>query len=587
MITYTDWNVGTGERHIHWYDVATHADHVVAGGPWKQNDPAIYSDHIVFTGDTGGGIWDLYMVDISDLVPTANNITNTASVSERFPSLDGGHVVYQTTTDNEIWACEYDGSDQQEISFLDELQADYGHFYNPDIDDGIAVWYGREHSFLHGVWYDDEIYCYDFNRGFGFLITANSTGDVGARIGDGTVAWIASDGGANGCVRTYEFATDMKRWVAPGSLWQSVNTFADIKAGRVAWNDGRASRNDIYTAKRRCVAERIPTTVTDRYGTAAAMAKKSHWVQSNSWKGTKYVIIASGEDAAAADPLAAAGLCWTYDAPLLLTAQKRLPADTANTLKAMKLDEPSLKIIVVGGTTSVPAARMGDLAAIVGKPNVERLLSTGGRYDMAAAISRRMRTVRPAEVGPDVLFANGADPAKFFDALALSAISRHRGAPILLVSKDSVPSATANELAVLAAHVPVHMEVPLRRWIGGGPATISEATRTTLGVPADHRWYGANRYETAKVIAENATHAYFAGPGTIGTAAKIPDALAGGAMVGRFGGVVLVTSGRGLSAEAASYTYANRMKVQDYYVLGGTASVPNSIKSAIQVQLDR
>lgn len=593
IVTYTDWDSGTGERHIHWYDTATYTDHVVAGGPWAQNNPAIYSDHIVFKGDTGSGHDDLYMVDISDLVPTAVNITNTPTVREFDPSIDAGHVVYQTVSDNEIWACEYDGSDQQEISFLAEAGTDYGEFNDPDIDDGIAVWYGREHSILHGWVFDYEIYCYDFNRGMGFKITDNSTNDSHARIGDGTIAWFDFNGGANGCIRTYEFATDTKRWVAPDSFWQSLPAPVDVKAGRIAWPDGRDSRNDIYTAKRRCVAERIPTTVTDRYGTAVAMAKTSHWVPTSSWKNTDYVIIASGEDAAAADPLAAAGLCWTYDAPLLLTAQKRLPADTANALKAIKLDEPDVKVIVVGGTTSVPAARMGELAAIVGKTNVERLLSTGSRYDMAAAISKRMRTVRPNEISPDVFLANGADPAKFFDALALSAISRGQGAPILLVAKDSVPAATTNELAVLTTHVPVHLPGhTLRRWIGGGPATVSEATRATLGVPANRRWYGANRYETAKVIAQNAIANYFASPGSICIATKIPDALAGGAMIGRtgafpLGGVVLVTSDKSLSAEAAAFTYANRMKVQDYYVLGGTTSLPNPIKTAIQAQLDR
>ena len=45
------------------------------------------------------------------------------------------------------------------------------------------------------------------------------------------------------------------------------------------------------------------------------------------------VIVASGEDPGQADALAASGLCWAYDAPLLLTGAQVLPAVAADTLR--------------------------------------------------------------------------------------------------------------------------------------------------------------------------------------------------------------------------------------------------------------
>ncbi|TLM79415.1 MAG: hypothetical protein FDZ75_08860, partial [Actinobacteria bacterium] len=52
----------------------------------------------------------------------------------------------------------------------------------------------------------------------------------------------------------------------------------------------------------------------NRYSTAVEIAKEGF----PGWEGVDTVVIASGDDRAAADPLAASGLCWLYDAPLLL-----------------------------------------------------------------------------------------------------------------------------------------------------------------------------------------------------------------------------------------------------------------------------
>ncbi len=587
MIVYVDRDSGSGRRTLRWYDSATNVEGELTGGPFHQNYPSIDGDIVVFEGDEGGGIHDLYVVDLSATVPAAVNITNTPGSSETYPSVEGNRVVFHTTEDGgDVFSCNLDGSNRVKRSLDNVMNPIFeGSSEMANIDGGIAVW--QTWNALGDT--DYEVYYYDFNRGFGGRLTENADGDNYPRIGDGTVAWIAGGGGIAGCVRTYEFASDTYSWISPGSMWMNNPPWStiDVAGGRLAWNDARSSRVDVRTAKRRCVAERIPSSSTDRFGTAAAMARTSHEDENGEWHSVNTAIVASGDDRAAADPLAAAGLCWAYDAPLLLTSAKYTPQSTLAVLADIKHDNPALEVIVVGGATSVPQARVSELEAAVGVGKVKRLLATGSRYDMAVKISQTMRTQRPAEVGPQILFANGADPDKFFDALALSAISRGRGAPILLVSKDKVPAQTAQEADLLVSTILANQAVPAFKIIGGGPNTVSEAVRAQLGVSPSWRWYGQNRYATARVIAEKAIAAYWAKPAYVAIAAKVPDALAGGAMIGRNGGVLLVTKGDSLSTDTSYSLFQNRWKALDCYVLGGPMSVTAGTFNAVQAQLNK
>ena len=167
---------------------------------------------------------------------------------------------------------------------------------------------------------------------------------------------------------------------------------------------------------------------------------------------------------AAADPLAAAGLCGVYDAPLLLVSAEFTPSEVKSVIAEMAADNSgtSISVHIVGGPVSVPDARYNDLAAAVGSDRLtkDRLLATGDRFDMAAEIARDMQRV--SGTTPDtVLVANGADMSKFFDALALSPIAAAEAYPILLVSEDAIPRATN---AVLGEIKPSAVD---RRWRPG------------------------------------------------------------------------------------------------------------------------
>jgi glucose/arabinose dehydrogenase len=331
----------------------------------------------------------------------------------------------------------------------------------------------------------------------------------------------------------------------------------------------------------------------DRYSTAVRIARSAYDpAGTGAWPGVAHVILASGEDRAAADPLAAAGLCWAYDAPLVLTTASRVPSDVRNAIAEMVKANGTVTLHVVGGKVSVPWARIQEIRAHVSsslgisasqaaaRVRYDRPTPNGNRYELAASIARRMQFVEanvPGKTMADAaLIANGADPTKFFDPLALSPIAAANGAPILLVAKDGVPSATRNYLLA---------DSPTEVVIGGGPATVSWSTGAAVG--ATTRWYGPDRYYTATAIANGAVAKGWLDDSAAGIAAKLPDAMTGGSTIGaNQRGVLLITQGERLTNTTASWLAANRASITDCYVFGGPASIDDEVRRGIARALD-
>ncbi|MDH4140815.1 MAG: carboxypeptidase regulatory-like domain-containing protein, partial [Coriobacteriia bacterium] len=323
-----------------------------------------------------------------------------------------------------------------------------------------------------------------------------------------------------------------------------------------------------------------PVRVADRtrFSTAvdiARMAFDDDGDPSNGtqWENVDHVVIASGDDRAAADPLAASGLCGLYDAPLFLVSANDVPAEVEVAVHEIVDQGDAVTVHIVGGTTSVPDARFTELSNAVGGGLIkDRILATGGRYDLAAAIARRMASVSGSD--PDtVLVANGADSEKFFDPLALSPISAAQGFPIVLVSRDSIPGATQSVIDDFA---------PTTVIVGGGPLTVSDSVKTSLGAL---RWYGTSRYTTAINIANNAIGEGWLSDSAVGVAAKLPDALTGGGVIGRMGGVLLLTKGDTLTPETGAWIQAHKANITNCYVFGGPNSVSTAVVNAIKAKL--
>jgi len=188
-----------------------------------------------------------------------------------------------------------------------------------------------------------------------------------------------------------------------------------------------------------------------------------------------------------------------------------------------------------------------------------------------------MKAKLGAAMPSTALIANGADSTKFFDALSMSPISNRNRFPLLLVAANSVPAETAAALTDLALTT---------RYIAGGTNTVSESVASQLGVPAGNRLAGSTRYTTATTIANRAIAEGWNDAHAVGLAAKLPDALSGGAAVGSLGGVLIITPGGSLDANAATMVSDNASELAHCYIFGGTNSVSAAVKSEVDSIID-
>jgi putative cell wall-binding protein len=329
----------------------------------------------------------------------------------------------------------------------------------------------------------------------------------------------------------------------------------------------------------------------DRFSTAVKIAREGFDADGNTsngtdWDGITDVIIASGEDRAAADPLSASGLAWAEDAPLFLVSSSMTPHQVKVAVKEIASQAPgTVTVHIVGGTVSVPQARYNDLKSYVGGAGSLTYTRVAGndRYTTAEEISKRVRAAYRAQNSgaepPVVLIANGADSTKFFDALALSPIAAQNGYPILPVSASSVPAATERALRAIDPNTVV---------IGGGPNTVGSSVKNRIKAitgTTPQQWYGNDRYSTATRIATNAVNYSWLTDQTVGVAAKLPDALTGGSMVGRKQGVLLVTDGNNLSSAPRSWMSSHSGSILKCYVFGGVKSMTPNVKNQIDALL--
>ena len=230
----------------------------------------------------------------------------------------------------------------------------------------------------------------------------------------------------------------------------------------------------------------------DRYATAAAVA--------NEWINADTVFLATGlnyPDALGGGPVAALN-----NAPILLTQRNAIPAVSNAALNRLA---PS-RIVLLGGTAAISSAVENDLRSRFS--NVTRLAGAD-RYETAAAISQWQFTG-----GASTVYV--ATGLKFLDALVAGPRAAAENAPLLLVTSNGVPPATARELQRLK---------PDRIVLVGSSGVVSDAVKAELAGYASSdvtRIAGASRYSTAAAVAAQAT----GGRVFVVTANNFPDGLA-------------------------------------------------------------
>ncbi len=237
---------------------------------------------------------------------------------------------------------------------------------------------------------------------------------------------------------------------------------------------------------------------TNRYGTAAAISKAT-------FSSANGAYIATGlnfPDALAGGPTAALN-----DQPVLLV-NDAVPASTLLELDRLGVSS----VTVLGGSSVVPDSVVTSLNARVPTARV----AGSDRYATAAAI------VQARFASADTVYV--ATGSNFPDALAGVPAAAGDAAPILLVQQNSIPAATATQLARLR---------PKTIKILGGEVVVSAGVEASLGSysPSVIRLSGSDRYSTAAAISR---HAFPGGASKIyiATGLNSPDALSGGPAAG-------------------------------------------------------
>lgn len=269
----------------------------------------------------------------------------------------------------------------------------------------------------------------------------------------------------------------------------------------------------------------------------------------------KAVFLASG--ATYPDALAASAIAGQHDSPVLLAPPGKIPHDVAQTIKQLKPEN----LFLVGGSGALDKNVERQAKALVGANKVKRL---GGadRFETAAMVSTQGLG---AKANSTVYLANGMG---FPDALTASAAAALEEGSVLLVTPQELPAPTKAKLAQLK---------PKNIVITGGQAVVSEqvakAASQAAGGAKVHRLGGANRFETAKVVAQNKFKPAQTKFAVVANGMNYPDALVGSAVAGTNGGPVLLVMQKQLPNETADTL---RVLRPDQAMITGGEGVVNS-----------
>jgi|GEM_PF-5426565 len=241
------------------------------------------------------------------------------------------------------------------------------------------------------------------------------------------------------------------------------------------------------------------------------------------------VIMATGQNFP--DALGGSALAGAVDCPILLTRPGELPAVVAQELGRLM----PKTVYILGGAGAVEDAVQDAIEGILPGVTIKRL-EGADRYGTARAVAQEAKWHPRQEFRGKAFVATGAN---FPDALAASPVAAALQMPIYLAEPSGMSSANISHMKDLDI-----TEV----YIIGGADVVSELTEERLtdafGTDHVHRLAGATRYDTAAEIAEWAVEEMpfieYCGV-TLATGQNFPDALAGGALAGSRGTVMLLT----------------------------------------------
>lgn len=298
-----------------------------------------------------------------------------------------------------------------------------------------------------------------------------------------------------------------------------------------------------------------------RYATAAALALRG-------WDRSGRVLVASG--VGFADALAGGYLGGAWNAPVLLSDPRTLPAEVRQALRELGAEEA----VILGGEDAVGpgvAAALADLGLRV------RRIAGEHRIDTAARIATAAQDRVGSLDGDRTAVLAAADG--WADALVATSVAAAQHFPIVLTDAHRLHPRSLQALE----------ELRIRRvLVAGGPAAVSEevvgALRQAGFVP--ERVAGARRTATAVAFAELATQRLGWSPDgmTLATAADYADALTAAGLAARQRRPLLLTlSAHQLGGDAEDWLRARACQVgQHVQLVGGEQALTRDVAYLVE-----
>jgi putative cell wall-binding protein len=299
----------------------------------------------------------------------------------------------------------------------------------------------------------------------------------------------------------------------------------------------------------------------DRYETAARASQGAFSSSSN-------VVLASSTSFP--DALAAAPLAKQLGAPILLTEASSISPYTIAEIRRLGAGT----VYVIGGTAVISDSVVNTLRNSYGRAVVR--IGGADRYDTARLIANRLIAMRGAANVTAVFLAIGTD---YPDALSAGAAAASRGYPILF----AVPGSAA--LNTYTASIVNSSSIKTAYVIGGTsviPTGLESKLCSSHGITSVSRYAGSDRYLTNTAV----NNAFFPSASTylyVASGDGFPDALAGGAIAGKYNSPLVITVPNGASLATTTLAYIRAHRPSVMRILGGT----NAIDELAEVRLSR
>lgn len=284
---------------------------------------------------------------------------------------------------------------------------------------------------------------------------------------------------------------------------------------------------------------------SNRYDTSAKICEEG-------WTKSDYVVIASGENFP--DSLSATPLAKKYNAPILLNTHKSLLPQVSSQIDRLQAKHA----ILVGGLGSLSS----EIEVAVKAKGLDTVrLSGATRYDTSISIANQVGN------NGEIIITTGTD---FSDGLSAAPMAAKDGIPIILVPKDTVPDAVKNYL--------VDNQITKTIVLGDTDVISNNVANQFPGV---QRITGKNKFERNINIINEFSNGIDFSKVCIASGDNFPDALSGTAYCALNSEPIVLVSNKGVPPVTKSFITSKLETITKVDVLGGQASVGDSILSSM------